>query len=118
MNYEKLKAAIRDKVKEEIVKNSYNFINTFRFHDNDDPTDVITQFDNNYNNSVYDAIRAVLEGVRDGINKAGDSVFDKCISNAVAKGDISVERADIVSNEYNSYESMDIDGIVNNYFRQ
>lgn len=118
MNYELLKAAIRDKVKDQIVKNSYNFINGFKFHDSDDPTDVITQFDNSYNNAAYEVIRAVLEGVRDGINQAGDMAFDKCISKAVADGDISEERADIVSNEYNSYDSMDIDGIVDNYFKQ
>jgi len=116
MNYELLKAAIRDKVKGEIVKNSYNFINGFKFHDSDDPTDVIAQFDLSYNEAVEPVIRAVLEGVRDGINTAGDRAFDKCISNAVANGDLSEERADIVSNEYNSYESMNIDGIVDNYF--
>lgn len=118
MNYEKLKATVTDEVKKRILNASLDFVNTFRFQDNDDPTDVITEFDNNYNNSVYEAIRAVLEGVRDGINKAGDVVFDKCISKAVANGDLSEERADIISNEYNSYDSMDIDGIVNNYFKQ
>lgn len=116
MNYEKLKAAIRDKVQEEIVNNSYDFINKFRFHDSDDPTDVIAEFDLNYSKSTYEVIRALLEGVRDGINKAGDRAFDKCISKAVANGDISEERADIVSNEYKSYENMNIEGIVDNYF--
>ena len=118
MNYEKLKTTVTDEVKKRILNASYDFINTFHFHDTDDPTDVISEFDNNYNNTVYEAIRAVLEGVRDGINKAGDIAFDKCISKAVANGDISEERADIVLNEYNSYESMDIDGIVDNYFKQ
>lgn len=116
MNYEKLKAAIRDKVKEEIVNSSSKFISEFRFHDSDDPTDVIAEFDLNYSKSSYDVIRAVLEGVRDGINNAGDSVFNKCISKAVANDDLSEERADIVSNEYNSYENMNISGIVDNYF--
>ena len=116
MNYELLKAAIRDKVKAEIVKQSYKFINEFRFHDSDDPTDVIAQFDLRYDEAVDPVVRAVLEGVRDGINNAGDMAFDKCISKAVANGDISEERADIVSNEYNSYENMNINGIVDNYF--
>ena len=118
MNYEKLKATVTDVVKKRILNASLDFVNTFRFHDSDDPTDVITQFDNSYNNAVSEVIRAVLEGVRDGINQAGDRAFEKCISKAVANGDISEERADIVSNEYNSYDSMDIDGIVDNYFKQ
>lgn len=118
MNYEKLKATVTDEVKKRILNGSYDFINTFRFHDSDDPTDVIAEFDLNYSKSTYDVIRAVLEGVRDGINQAGDRAFDKCISNAVADGVISEERADIVSNEYNNYDSMDIDGIVDNYFKQ
>jgi hypothetical protein len=116
MNYELLKAAIQKKVQEEIVKQSAKFINEFRFHDSDDPTDVIAEFDLNYSKSTYAVIRAVLEGVRDGINTAGDRAFDKCISNAVANGDLSEERADIVSNEYKSYENMNIEGIVDNYF--
>ena len=118
MNYEKLKSTVADEVKKRILNASLDFVNTFRFHDSDDPTEMITEFDNSYNNAVYEVIRAVLEGVRDGINQAGDSAFDKCISNAVDDGVISEERADIVSNEYNSYDSMDIDGIVDNYFKQ
>lgn len=118
MNYEKLKATVTDEVKKRILNASLDFVNTFRLHDSDDPTEVITEFDNSYNNAVSEVIRAVLEGVRDGINQAGDRAFEKCISKAVANGDISEERADIVSNEYNSYDSMDIDGIVDNYFKQ
>lgn len=116
MNYELLKAAIQKKVQEEIVKQSAKFINEFRFHDSDDPTDVIAEFDLKYDEAVDPVIRAVLEGVRDGINTASDRTFDKCISKAVANGDLSEERADIVSNEYNSYENMNIKGIVDNYF--
>jgi hypothetical protein len=118
MNYEKLKATVTDEVKKRILNASLDFINEFRFHDSDDPTEVITQFDNNYNNAVSEVIRAVLEGVRDGINQAGDTAFNKCISKAVANGDLSEERADIVSNEYDSYESMELNGIVDNYFNQ
>lgn len=116
MNYEKLKSTVADEVKKRILNASLDFFNTFRFNDSDDPTDVITQFDNSYNNAAYEVIRAVLEGVRDGINQAGDMAFDKCISKAVADGDISEERAHIVSNEYNSYDSMSLNGIVDNYF--
>ncbi len=116
MNYEKLKSTVADEVKKRILNASLDFVNAFRFHDSDDPTDVIAEFDLNYSKSTYDAIRAVLEGVRDGINAAGDTAFNKCISNAVANGDLSEERADIVSNEYNSYENMNIEGIVDNYF--
>jgi hypothetical protein len=118
MNYEKLKATVTDEVKKRILNASLDFVNTFRFHDSDDPTEVITEFDNNYNNAAYSVTRAVLEGVRDGINQAGDTAFNKCISKAVANGDLSEERADIVSNEYNSYESMELNGIVDNYFNQ
>ena len=116
MNYEKLKAAIKDKVQEELVNNSYQFINSFRFHDNDDPTAVIAEFDLRYDEAIDPVVRAVLEGVRDGINKAGDRAFDKCISKAVANGDLSEERADIVSNEYRSYENMNVKDIVDHYF--
>lgn len=116
MNYEKLKSTVADEVKKRILNASLDFVNAFRFHDSDDPTDVIAEFDLNYSKSTYDAIRAVLEGVRDGINAAGDTAFNKCISKAVANGDLSEERADIVSNEYNSYENMNINGIVDNYF--
>ena len=116
MNYEKLKATVTDEVKKRILNASLDFVNTFRFHDADDPTDVIAEFDLSYNKAVDQVIHAVLEGVRDGINQAGDRAFDKCISNAVANGDLSEERADIVSNEYNSYENMNINGIVDNYF--
>lgn len=116
MNYEKLKATVTDEVKKRILNASLDFVNGFKFHDSDDPTDVIAQFDLSYNEAVEPVIRAVLEGVRDGINTAGDRAFDKCISKAVAAGDISEERADVVSNEYNSYESMNINGIVDNYF--
>lgn len=116
MNYEKLKATVTDEVKKRVLNASLDFINSFRFHDNDDPTAVIAEFDLRYNEAVDDVIRAVLEGVRDGINNAGDIVFDKCISKAVANGDLSEERADIVSNEYHSYECMNIQGIVDNYF--
>ena len=116
MNYEKLKATVTDEVKKRILNVSSEFINEFRFHDSDDPTDVIAEFDLKYNEAVRSVIRAVLEGVRDGINAAGDRVFDKCISKAVADGDLSEERADIVSNEYKSYENMNIEGIVDNYF--
>lgn len=116
MNYEKLKATVTDEVKKRILNASLDFVNTFRFHDSDDPTDVVAQFDNGYGEAVSQVIRAVLEGVRDGVNAACDTSFNKCISKAVADGDISEERADIVSNEYNSYESMSINGIVDNYF--
>lgn len=116
MNYEKLKATVTDEVKKRILNASLDFVNTFRFHDSDDQTDVVAQFDNGYGEAVSQVIRAVLEGVRDGVNAACDTSFNKCISKAVADGDISEERADIVSNEYNSYESMSINGIVDNYF--
>ena len=118
MNYEKLKATVTDEVKNRILNASLDFVNTFRFHDSEDPTELIGIFDLRYNEAVDPVIRAVLEGVRDGINRAGDIAFDKCLSNAVANGDLSEERADIVSNEYNSYESMNINGIVDNYFNQ
>lgn len=116
MNYEKLKATVTDEVKKRILNASIDFINEFRFHDSDDPTDVIAQFDLRYDEAIDPVVRAVLEGVRDGINNADDIAFDKCISKAVANGDISEERADIVSNEYHSYENMNIQGIVDNYF--
>ena len=116
MNYEKLKATVTDEVKKRILNASLDFVNTFRFHDNDDPTTVIAEFELRYDETVDPVVRAVLEGVRDGLNNAGDMVFDKCISKAVANGDLSEERADIVSNEYNSYECMNIQGIVDNYF--
>lgn len=118
MNYEKLKATVTDEVKKRILNDSLDFINEFRFHDSDDPTDVVAQFDLGYNEAVAPVIRALLEGVRDGVNTACDTAFNKCISKAVADGDISEERADIVSNEYKSYENMDIVGIVDNYFKQ
>lgn len=116
MNYEKLKATVTDEVKKRILNASLDFVNEFRFHDSDDPTDVVAEFDLGYSKAVYQVIRAVLEGVRDGFNAAGDTAFDKCISKAVADGDLSEERADIVSNEYKSYENMNISGIVDNYF--
>lgn len=118
MDYDKLKATVTDEVKKRILNASLDFVNRFRFHESDDPTDFVEYFNDGYGNAVAPVIRAVLEGVRDGVNTACDTSFRKCISNAAANGDISEERADIVFNEYNSYDSMDIDNIVDNYFKQ
>lgn len=118
MNYEKLKSTVADEVKKRILNASLDFVNAYRFHDSDDPTDFVEQFNQRYGETVAPVISAILEGVRDGVNTACDKSFYKCISKAVADGEISEERADIVSNEYNSYESMSLNGIVDNYFNQ
>ena len=41
MNYEKLKSTVADEVKKRILNASLDFVNTYRFHDSDDPTDFV-----------------------------------------------------------------------------
>lgn len=112
MNTESIKNRVRKIVEDLLIDNVGNFVNDFEFGSADDPSEAIENFNVAYGKYMAKFDKAILDGAVKGINKACNETFLYCLSRAVEEGSLEQSRADILENEWNSYDEQNLSGLV------
>lgn len=112
MNTESIKDRVRKLVEDLLIDHVGNFVNDFDFGSADDPSEAIEKFNVTYGKYMAEFDKAILDGAVKGINKACNETFLHCLSRAVEEGSLEQSRADILENEWNSYDEQNLSGLV------
>jgi hypothetical protein len=112
MNTESIKDRVRRFVEDLLIDHVGNFVNDFDFGSADDPNEAIENFNVTYGKYMAGFDKAILDGAVKGINKACNETFGHCLRRAVEAGSLEQSRADILENEWDSYDEQNLSDLV------